>query len=273
MTNLLGFAPEGGNYLKTALGVGILVVNSSVERTNNANGESQTMQEAAAQNIAASELAQNAVDQYTDSLISLGNDFDRVVTDWGRLKTIAGPLASGQLQWDDTASGDFLLRFNLTARRVYYQALLKDSNFFIAHDVYAGSTYIPNNNDYVQADTNSSGCNISAFESNQVASGTPNPTYAGTAWFPNMVALQSQSGSDKSPNTFWWDVWALGVSPGTVAQCPNLNSGSLPSSFGMFDPIDPNNTGALGIWKPYFFERSGLTLYNEDNSYYEGSEP
>ena len=79
MANLAGFAP-GGNYVKTSLGLGILVVDSTVERTNNANGQSQLMQRLAAQNIAASELAQSAVDQYTDSLISLGNDFDRIAT-------------------------------------------------------------------------------------------------------------------------------------------------------------------------------------------------
>jgi hypothetical protein len=157
MTNLLGFVP-GGNYVKTSLGVGILVMDSTVERTNNANGQSQLMQRLAAQNVAASQLAQNAVDQYTDSLITLGNDFNRVVTDWGRLKAIGGPLASGELQWDNMASGDFLTGFNLTARRIYYQALMVDSNFFIAHDLYANPNYVPNDNLYVQAGTNSSGC-------------------------------------------------------------------------------------------------------------------
>jgi hypothetical protein len=102
-----------------------------------------------------------------------------------------------------------------------------------------------------------------------------NPTYAGAAWYPGVLqGAQSPDGS-KTPNAYWWDVWALGTYDATNSKCPDGSSDSpLPSSFGMFDPINPNNTGALGIWKPYFFERSGITTIPQDNGCYDnGYEP
>jgi hypothetical protein len=53
--------------------------------------------------VAEADLAQHAADEYTDSLVTLGNDFKRVVTDWGRLKTVGGPISTGQLVWDPSA--------------------------------------------------------------------------------------------------------------------------------------------------------------------------
>jgi hypothetical protein len=268
LANLTGFFP-GGDYVKTALGVGTLVIDSTVERTNSSNGQSQLMQRLAAQNIAASKLAQTAVNQYTESLISLGNDFDRIVTDWGRMKAIGGPLTSGQLQWDDSASGYFLRAFNLTARRQYYPALMVNSNFFIAHDLYASPTYQPNDNLYVWGNNN--GCGIDLIQKGQEAN---TPLYSGTAYYPSVIQAGQSPDNSKVPNAYWWDVWALGLVGETTAQCPDgVTAGGLPGTFGMFDPIDQNNTSALGLWKPYFFQRSGLTTYPEPNKYYSGSEP
>jgi hypothetical protein len=266
LANLTGFVP-GGDYVKTALGVGTLVIDSTVERTNNSNGQSQLMQRLAAQNVAASKLAQIAVDQYTESLISLGNDFDRIVTDWGRMKALGGPLASGELQWDDSASGYFLRAFNLTARRQYYPALMVNSNFWIAHDTYASTTYSPNDNDYVWGNDN--GCGLGLIQNGQQSN---NPAYSGAAWYPGVIqGPENVNGGNKNPGAYWWDVWAFGDSA-INAQCPDGET-PLPSPFGMFDPIDENNTSALGLWKPYFFQRSGLTTYTNANKYYNGDEP
>jgi hypothetical protein len=264
LANLAGFAP-GGNYVKTALGIGTLVIDSTVERTNNANGQSQLMQRLANQNVAASQLAQTAVDQYTESLISLGNDFNRIATDWGRMKAIGGPLASGQLQWDDSASGYFLRAFNLTARRQYYPALMRNSNFWIGHISYANPSYYPNDNQYYY--DNNDGCGLGRIQRGQESN---DPAFAGVAWYPGVI--QSTNGNEKNPGAYWWDVWAFG-SPAINAKCPDGQSGTLPGTFGMFDPIDQNNPSALGLWKPYFFQRSGLKIYPNSNPYYNGNEP
>jgi hypothetical protein len=104
LENLVSFVP-GGASIKKALGVATLVINTSIEHSNDATGNSQQTIALAQQDIAASQLAQTAVNQYTDSLITLGNDFNRILSDWGRLKAAGGPLSKDQLQWDPPASG------------------------------------------------------------------------------------------------------------------------------------------------------------------------
>ena len=177
------------------------------------------------------------------------------------MKAIGGPLSSGELQWDDSASGYFLRAFNLTARRQYYPALMANSDFFIAYDNYASVNYIPDDNDYLRNGTKDEGCDIDKFQQAQESNDSH---YAGTAWYPGVLQSTNNPIGDKYPNTYWWDLWALGDSAGTIASCPD----SRPDTFGMFDPIDLNNTSALGLWKPYFFERSGIKIDAEPNSYY-----
>ena len=146
-----------------------------------------------------------------------------------------------------------------------------NSNFFIAHDIYANPDYVPHDSLYVQAGTNSSGCGLDLIQQGQQNN---DPTYAGAAWYPGVLQVTQARDNSKTPNAYWWDVWALGASGETNPACPDGNVSQLPSSFGMFDPIDPNNTSALGIWKPYFFERSGIKTDAEDNGYYDnGFEP
>src|SRR6185312_4975812 len=105
--DLAGFASLGGpeagaigNGIKTALGIGTLVIDNTADRSNDPSGISQMMHSLANEDIASSQLAQHAVNEYSDGLVSLGNDFNRIVTDWGRLRTTAGPIATGQLVWD-----------------------------------------------------------------------------------------------------------------------------------------------------------------------------
>ena len=58
------------------------------------------------------------------------------------------------------------------------------------------------------------------------------------------------------PNDLWWDAWFLGPS-GYDTTCPSPGD-LLPSpGFHLFDPVDPNNSTPLGIYKPWFYQRSG----------------
>jgi hypothetical protein len=268
LSNLAGFIP-GGNAIKTALGIGTLVINSETERSNDANGNSQLMLSLAAEDIAASELAQFTVDQYTDSLVTLGNDFNRILSDWGRLKTLGGPMASGQLQWDSAAQGYFLRAFNLTVRRQFYPALIKaDSSFFVTHIRYGDDHYFASDDDFEWG--NNEGCAISHFSQAQDHGGfVDNVDYRGTAWYPGVI--QANSGSGSNHGAFWWDIWALSHSPGTNDNCPDPagNNGSLPSTFGMFDPIDQNSTTGLGLWKAFFFNRWAARTIIHDNAFFD----
>jgi hypothetical protein len=266
LANLAGFLPEGGNAIKTALGVGTMVIDSAAERSNDANGNSQLMLSLSAQDVAASKLAQYAVDQYTDSLVTLGNDFNRIVSDWGRLRTLGGPLSAGQLQWDSAAQGYFLRAFNITARRQYYPKLLSaNNNFFVTHITYGDYQYFGSDSRNVYNGDNQ--CNQSDFHNGQDHGGFYNNLdYRGTAWYPGII--QSSSGQGQNPGAYWWDIWALGLSPNTNDHCPDPPYGSLPSTFGMFDPIDQNSTTGLGLWKPYFFGNWQGTRFTHQNGYF-----
>ncbi len=252
VSDLAGFlGPGAGNAIKTALGVGTLVINSAVDRSNDASGNSQFMLSLANQQIAGSNLAQYAINQYTDSLVTLGNDFNRVLSDWGRLRTVGGPISSGQLQWDETAGGYFLRSFNLAARRQFYPTLMASNpSFFVTHIQYGDYQYFGSDSHNVY--DNNEGCNQSEFHNGQDNGGFYNGNdLRGTAWYPGMI--QKTGGDGTTPGAYWWDIWALGLTPDTNDHCPLPAYGSLPSTYGMFGAVDQNNPSALGLWKPISF--------------------
>jgi hypothetical protein len=265
MGDLAGFIPEGGNAIKTALGVGTLVINSAVDRTNDASGNSQFMLSLAKQDLAVADLAQHAVDEYTDSLVTLGNDFNRIVSDWGRLRALGGPLANGQLQWDNTAGGYFLRAFNLAARRQYYPALMTaNTSFFVTHIQYGDYQYNGSDDRYEYG--NNEGCPQSNFHVAQDNNYANSPDLKSTAWYPGQI--QSGNANGSTQGAYWWDIWALGLSPDTNDNCPVTSSGQLPSTYGMFDPIDQNNPSGLGLWKPDFFTQWSGTTFVHQNGYF-----
>lgn len=79
LANLAGFIPEGGVAVKTALGIATLAINSAVDHTNSSSGASQSAVAWSNQSLVASQVAQHAVDEYTESLLTLGNDFSRIL--------------------------------------------------------------------------------------------------------------------------------------------------------------------------------------------------
>jgi hypothetical protein len=278
--SLGGLAGETiGNGVSTALGIGTLVINNTAERSNDPSGVSQTMHALASEDIAASELAQHAVNEYTDSLVSLGNDFNRIVTDFGRLRTAAGPIATGQMVWDDAASGYFLRGFDLAARRQYYPALMANNpKFFITHIRFSDNHFYGSNDDYVYG--NSNGCSIENFHDAQEQGGHLNgKDYRGTAWYPGVIQHDPGAPDSDSPNypgAYWWDIWALGLSPETNGECPDPGESSLPSTRGMFDPmaaVDAYTTSGLGLWKPYLYQYYGFASHLHSNAYFDGHTP
>jgi hypothetical protein len=80
----------------------------------------------------------------------------------------------------------------------------------------------------------------------------------GTGWWPGILQVSTGNSSDPhNPGAYWWDVWALGLDPGTDNRCPLPYWGNLPNTYGMFDPIsngDNYQTNGLGLWKPYIFQ-------------------
>jgi hypothetical protein len=235
------------------------MMNLAIDHTNDSSGNSQTMIALAEQQLAASNLAQHAVNEYTDSLISLGNDFNRVLSDWGRLKTVAGPLSTGQLQWDTTASGTFLRGFNLTTRRQFYPKLIgANTNFFVVHISYADDHYYGSDGDY--AYNGGSGCAISRFHQ---AQDTGDSRFSGTGWYPGLLQVNGNY-----PGNYWYDIWALGQTNETNDHCPDPTQTPMPSTYGMFDAVNQNNPAGLGLWKPYFFEQYSGTRLSDPNEFF-----
>jgi hypothetical protein len=70
------------------------------------------------------------------------------------------------------------------------------------------------------------------------------------------------------PNDLWWDAWFLGPN-GYNTTCPSPGD-LLPSpGFQLFDPVDPNNSTPLGIYKPWFYQRSGFVITWQNNTQYD----
>lgn len=86
-------------------------------------------------------LAQYEANQFVNNFATLGNQFKRVVTDWGRL-AVGGPIARGQLVWDPTATSVFLRAFDITTRRQFYPTLMRaNPNYLIAYVKYGDVQY------------------------------------------------------------------------------------------------------------------------------------
>jgi hypothetical protein len=265
--------PEGDigtNYtiagVDNAVGIGTLIIDNATDHSNNSGGASQLMQSLSNENLAAANLAQHEADQYVDSVATLANDFKRVVSNWNSLKAIGGPIDNGQLVWDPSATSVFLRAFDLTTRRKFFPLLMNNSgNYWVTHILYVDDHYYASDGDFVWGHNEK--CETPDFSNSQFYSYTNGyEGFKGTAWWPGV--LQSSSGSGNYPTQYWRDIWVLGGS-NTDERCPNPNVlGSLPSTFGMFDPIsmDSNfNTNGLGLWKPYVFQYTFSNKLNSNN--------
>ncbi len=225
------------------------------------------MKALATQNISQSQVAQQKADQYTDSLVTLGNDFKRVVTDWGRLSQVGGAIIGGKLNWDPTASGLFLRAFDLTTRRQLYPELIHlNSDFYLDQVRWSDVTYYASDGD-------AQGCSQSEFPAAQDNGGIySGQDMRGTAFWPGAVQILQNNARDRFPNAYWWDIWALADKNSTRGSCPHPSDGALPSTYGMFDPVSDvpsGSTNGLGIWKPYAFEYKfgAWTVHNNDYFY------
>jgi hypothetical protein len=277
LSNLAGFFGPEGTVAYNALGIGSLVIDNVTDRSNDASGVSQTMHALAQEEVAVANLAQHEADQYVDSLATLGNDFKRIVNDWGRLQTVGGPIATGQLVWDPSATSIFLRAFDLATRRQFYPTLMRSNpNFFVTRVKYGDVQY--DGRDDHNTYENHEQCDQSRFhvaQDNLTGFDNEGEDMRGTAWWPGVQQVSNGGNSDDPhhPPAYWWDIWALGLGPETNNHCPIPSYGSLPSTYGMFDPVaadDAYQTNGLGLWKPYILQYT-WTPQVVFNSYYGGS--
>ena len=85
-----------------ALGFGSALLDLANDHTNNSAGNPLVAQDQ--ELTTAGDLARKAADEFAATLVSLGGDFDRTVSDWGRLQALGVPLRANQIPWDARAS-------------------------------------------------------------------------------------------------------------------------------------------------------------------------
>jgi hypothetical protein len=263
LANVVGVIPTAGAFSRLEIGTVTTVLDDTAARSNNASGTSQVQQALANEDIAVANLAQYATNQFNDSLITLGNDFKRVVTDWGRLQTVGQPIESNQLVWDPTATGTFLKAFDLSTRRRYYPLLMAaNSEFFVTHIENVDFTYHTQSTQHqcqFEYFPNAQDANYIGKSSDQLQDFSQ---MTGTAWLPGTIF--------NSTKTYEWDTWALGEGPHSSDGCPLPNSfisDALPNMYGMFLPITSNESGGtsgFGLWRPYVFRYGGFKLITHD---------
>ncbi|GJL57922.1 MAG: hypothetical protein NPIRA03_07790 [Nitrospirales bacterium] len=257
-SSLLNAIPGGGIVTagtEVALTVGTAIASQAASHTNSPAGTPLQAQEN--QEIAAGNLANQLANQFSATLISLGSEFDRVVTDWGRLKTLAGPLLADQVPWDNNATGLLLQSYDRAVQRELYVQLLP-TNFVVQHLPYTGHDL------HVQKTSDGSDyiCDWEHFANNKAV-----------LYYPNGRINDDHHDADagKYPKHFQWGIWALTLAKQQNEGCPGNkgnypNTYDYPDTFGLFQPLDPGNPDALGAYRFWFYTRGSFqTIENNHN--------
>ena len=263
--------PGLGTAIATAASLGTLATQIAADETNTAAGTSLQAEESI--NTTAGQMAGKAADEYARTLTQLGNQFDRVVTDWGRLKTMGAPLLANQLPWDSNASGLLLRSYDRVILREFYTELLK---------AVAQVNNYPYTSDHAfSTDTFKPGNSVQAYCSYSTGSFDVDP-YWNLATVPVLFYPSGQPNSDNNPNDgdgtnypydYAWATWGLVFNQHSSDRCPMYHTQPNTTQFGLFTPLDPNNPNSLGAYRLWFFTRKGYTQnqYNDVQPCYDGS--
>ncbi len=249
---LVGFIPEASTVtagLQTALAIGTGSLWETSAYTNSASGVALRAQENA--EVEAGDLAGNTADEFAANLITVGNEFDRIVTDWGRLKTLGGPLLADQVPWDGNVSGTLLEGYDRLIRRDLYTKLLQANAQVIYYPYIQDDSFIGNTfwgSGYLCSWDDE---NIDPYW--QLAN-------APLLFYPSGALNTDNEDSNCCgyPHGYDWAVWALVYSQNNGASCAIQTT--QPSTFGLFKPLDPDDPNALGAYRLWFFTRQGYKV-------------
>ena len=207
------------------------------------------------------------------TLIQLGNQFDRVVTDWGRLKTVGAPLLANQLPWDSNASGSLLRSYNRVILREFYTKLLQSV---------AQVEHYPYTSDHAfSTDTFKPGNSVQAYCSYSTGNYNVDP-YWSSATVPVLFYPSGVANTDNNPNDgdgtnypydYAWATWGLVFNQHSSDRCPMSHAQPNTTQFGLFAPLDPNDPNSLGAYRLWFFTRKGYATntYTDVQPCYDGS--
>jgi hypothetical protein len=270
LSTYMGLIPAPGgtgaaaiNGIKTALALGSFILKESASHTNSPQGLALRAQEAAL--VHASDLAGQAAGEFAQTLISAGNQFDRIVGDWGRLQIFGKALTKDLLPWDSNAAGYALRGFDLLTRRDLYEKLIGASNVAeIEIYQYTQDQSYPGNGTW--------NGDICGFEGAYPLG--DNAAYWQLASWPILQYPVQNPTSNVDPNDphgtsypydYAWGTWLLiwDFARGEACQVNQTQTGQTPDPtvWGLFEPLDPGNPKALGEYRFWFFTRRGLPYF------------
>ena len=246
--------------LKTALALGQLGVTIAADETTKAAGTSLKAEENL--EAVAAEVAANAAETYSATLGQVAGQFDRIVSDWGRLRAVGGPLAAGLIPWDNSASFLLMKAYDRVIRREFYTSLLQaNAQITVFEQASAG----PFNTNTWHAIDNTAACHYDQTTINpyygRVYSGSGSSAQQlPILFYPSGQPNTLFSASNSYPYDYSWSVWALVLSKNGTDLCPL--SDPQPGTFGLFDPLDPDDAGGLGAYRLWWFTRNpGFAVY------------
>jgi hypothetical protein len=257
-SSLLGIIPGGGgvgpvtNAVRAAISLGTVIASDSASHTNTPAGS--PLRAIENEEITAAQLAATAANEFSATLISVGGEFDRVVTDWGRLKALGAPLNAGQVSWDGNSSGRLLSAFDRLYQRELYIKLLQANNV-VQYMPYTGDTH-----NVIQNADNGAGtdCDLRTYFRK----------YPSLLWYPNgLPNTDTKDPNNQPPPNFPYEYqWGTYAPVNTNDQNEGCagNGPGYTNTFGLFNPLDPGNADSLGAYPFWIYTRKNwATVYNE----------
>jgi hypothetical protein len=233
----------GGPAVKLALDLVFVSANFAMAAANATGG-------AALQRVETTfdGLQQRSIADFAASLTVIGNLFDLILTDWGRLQALGVPLKGNQIVWDPSLNGAVLDTLDRALRRQYLLELIPPG-FEMGWwtDVAEGAPPQP---DRLCCKYAAFPCGIDCLDCD-----------VGGSDSANWIALPtSPTGNSPAPGNDGqnYDILVVG---GDVRCSANHDGGLLDP---LFAPLDPNDPTKLGLFKPYFFIHATMLRAADD---------
>jgi hypothetical protein len=180
-------------------------------------------------------LASDAASNFADGEYQIGNLFDLILSDWGKLQALGLPLDQGKIVWDDSLTGEILGNYDRSIRKQYLISLMAGV-FGVEHDAQV-----------VGASTPPSGW---IFEGNPPPFG-PRPDLS----LPAEILLPSgPNGQTPSSgnNGQYYDAYVLWNHQSPFIGAQPVSSQVLTP---LFAPLNLDDPSQLGQYQPWFFTK------------------
>lgn len=230
----------GGDFpAQLALDVVFISINHGMKSANNQNG-------AALQNVETTvdQLKEKSINDFNASQTNVGNLFDLILSDWGRLQALGQPLKSNQIQWDPTLYGVALGSIDRAVRREYFFKLMAAAGYKIGQWTDVGFEGPPDLN-VLSRFTAYLTC--PAFTNEDCTCRFYTPDSDPENWLTLPTGPTGEITPPPGGDGQFYDIFIVGRS----LPCDSANDGELLGP--LFAPVDDTDPTKLGVYKPYFF--------------------